>query len=85
MREIVKEFFVDTCLPLKMSDLKELGIDIASAPANGTIGDRQVSFMIFIGNCYHIILLEWIPCLHTYYIFFVIVLQHFRSVMHATK
>lgn len=42
MRDIVKELLLDSALPVKSSELKDLGIDIASAPANGTIGDRQV-------------------------------------------
>ncbi|VDK62938.1 unnamed protein product [Onchocerca ochengi] len=44
IRDIVKDIFLDSVLPVKVSDLKDLGIDIASAPANGTIGDRQRRF-----------------------------------------
>uniref|UniRef100_A0A0R3S0Q5 MIF4G domain-containing protein n=1 Tax=Elaeophora elaphi TaxID=1147741 RepID=A0A0R3S0Q5_9BILA len=44
IRDIVKDIFLDSALPVKVSDLKDLGIDIASAPANGTIGDRQRRF-----------------------------------------
>ncbi|VIO94983.1 MIF4G domain containing protein [Brugia malayi] len=44
IRDIVKDVLLDSVLPVKVSDLKELGIDIASAPANGTVGDRQRRF-----------------------------------------
>ncbi|CAG9532137.1 unnamed protein product [Cercopithifilaria johnstoni] len=44
IRDIVKDIFLDSVLPVKVFDLKDLGIDIASAPANGTIGDRQRRF-----------------------------------------
>uniref|UniRef100_A0A1I7VF79 EIF4G n=1 Tax=Loa loa TaxID=7209 RepID=A0A1I7VF79_LOALO len=44
VRDIVKDILLDSVLPVKVSDLKDLGIDIASAPANGTIGDRQRRF-----------------------------------------
>ncbi|MCP9262289.1 hypothetical protein DINM_005569 [Dirofilaria immitis] len=44
IRDIVKDIFLDSVLPVKVSDLKDLGIDIASAPANGTVGDRQRRF-----------------------------------------
>lgn len=55
IRDIVKDIFLDSVLPVKVSDLKDLGIDIASAPANGTIGDRQVCFLSFTRIYYHVI------------------------------
>lgn len=54
IRDIVKDVLLDSVLPVKVSDLKELGIDIASAPANGTVGDRQVSIVLFIHNYYRL-------------------------------
>lgn len=43
MRDVIKELKkVEDFCPVKMSDLKELNIDLASAPAVGMIGDRQV-------------------------------------------
>ncbi|VDM95273.1 unnamed protein product [Thelazia callipaeda] len=44
IRDVVKDLFLESVLPVKASDLKDLGIDIASAPANGTITDRQRRF-----------------------------------------
>ncbi|VDN43325.1 unnamed protein product [Gongylonema pulchrum] len=44
MRDIVKEMLLDNAIPVKNAELKELGIDIASAPASSVVGDRQVCF-----------------------------------------
>lgn len=46
MREVVKELKKDSC-PVEESELKSLGIDIASAPAVSTL-DRQVNRLFFL-------------------------------------
>lgn len=45
MREIIKEFALATSCPVDISQLKNLGIDIATAPANApsTFGSGVIS------------------------------------------